>query len=78
MKRYALIIDHESCWGCKTCEVACKHENHTPYGIKLISVLEDGPKMVNGKMDFVFLLNMCRHCDDPPCMSVCPEGARGR
>ncbi|MCK5721978.1 MAG: 4Fe-4S binding protein, partial [Gammaproteobacteria bacterium] len=27
MKAYSLIIDHESCWGCKTCEVACKQEN---------------------------------------------------
>lgn len=75
MKRYVLVIDHESCWGCKTCEVACKQENHTSYGIKLICVLEDGPKMVNGKLDFVFRVNLCRHCDDPPCVNVCQEGA---
>ncbi|MFH1481803.1 MAG: 4Fe-4S dicluster domain-containing protein [Pseudomonadota bacterium] len=75
MKRYALVIDHESCWGCKTCEVACKQENHSPYGVKLISVLEDGPKIVHGKLDFVFQVNTCRHCDDPPCMDVCQEGA---
>ena len=75
MKAYALIIDHESCWGCKTCEVACKQENHSEDGIKLIFISEDGPKIVDGKLDFVFKINVCRHCDDPPCVEACPEEA---
>jgi Fe-S-cluster-containing dehydrogenase component len=75
LKRYALIIDHESCWGCKACEVACKQENHAADGVKLISVAEHGPKLVNGTLDFVFHVNVCRHCDDPPCAEVCPEEA---
>ena len=75
MKAYALMIDHERCWGCKTCEVACKQENHAPDGVKLISVLEDGPKIVDGKLDFVFQVRVCRHCEDPPCAEACPEEA---
>lgn len=75
MKHYALIIDHESCWGCKTCEVACKQENHPADGVKLISVEEHGPGLVNGTLDFVFHVNVCRHCDDPPCAEACPEEA---
>jgi len=75
MKRYALFIDHEACWGCKACEVACKQENNSPDGVKLISVWEDGPKLVGGKLDFVFHVNVCQHCDDPPCTQVCPEEA---
>ena len=75
MKKYALTIHHELCWGCKTCEVACKQENMAPDGIKLIQVSEDGPRMVDGRMDFVYHVNLCRHCDDPPCVGVCPEGA---
>jgi Fe-S-cluster-containing dehydrogenase component len=65
MKAYALIIDHESCWGCKTCEVACKQENLAPTGVKLISVWEEGPRIVEGKPEFVFRVNVCRHCDEP-------------
>ncbi len=53
MKQYALIIDHESCWGCKTCEVACKQENRAADGVRFISVLEEGPKMIDGKLGFV-------------------------
>jgi Fe-S-cluster-containing dehydrogenase component len=75
MKQYALVIDHEACWGCKTCEVACKQENRSADGIKLISVSEDSPKIIDGKLDLVFQVNVCRHCDDPPCVEACPEGA---
>lgn len=74
MNKYALVIDHKSCWGCKTCEVACKQEFHVPDGINLIFVSEDGPKMVGDKLDFVFHVNVCRHCDEPPCVEACPEG----
>ncbi|MFZ0451639.1 MAG: 4Fe-4S dicluster domain-containing protein, partial [Desulfatiglandaceae bacterium] len=60
---------------CKTCEVACKQENRTPEGVRLIHVSEDGPKLVEGELQFVFRVNTCRHCDDPDCVGVCPEGA---
>ena len=75
MSKYALVIDHDSCWGCKTCEVACKQEFNAPAGVRLISVVEVGPKMVEGKLDFFFRVNVCRHCDDPPCADACPEEA---
>jgi len=78
MKIYTLEIDHEACWGCKTCEVACKQENRAADGIKLISVLEDGPRMIEGKLDFVFRVNLCRHCDEPPCVDACSEKAIAR
>jgi Fe-S-cluster-containing dehydrogenase component len=74
-KSFSLRIDEESCWGCKTCEVACKQEMKTPEGVKLIRLVEDGPKEVNGKLDFIFRVNVCRHCEPPPCAEVCPEAA---
>jgi len=75
MIEHALVIDHESCWGCKTCEVACKQEHHSSEGVKLIAVAEEGPKVVDGKLTLVFHVNVCRHCEDPPCADVCPEDA---
>ena len=71
MRPYTLVIDHELCCGCKTCEVACKQENDPTDGIKLIHISEDGPKMVDGRLDFVFHVNVCQHCDDPPCVEAC-------
>lgn len=75
MTRYAIHIDQKSCWGCKACEVACKQENRTPDGVKLIYVTEDGPKMVEGKLDLVYRVTLCRHCDPPPCAEACPVSA---
>jgi Fe-S-cluster-containing dehydrogenase component len=73
MKQYALVIDNESCWGCMACEVACKQENLAPDGIRLISVLEEGPKMSGDKPEFAFHVDVCRHCDEPPCVDACTE-----
>jgi tetrathionate reductase subunit B len=75
MNRFALIIDHELCWGCRTCEVACKQEMNTAQGVRLISVEEDGPKEVDGRLEFAYHVKVCRHCEVPPCAEACPEHA---
>ena len=75
MPNYELHIDHELCWGCRTCEVACKQEHHSPDGVRFISVREDGPKLVGDKLDVVYNVNVCRHCEMPECVDACPEEA---
>ena len=75
MNSISIYIDHPLCWGCKTCEVACKQENRAPDGVKLISVLEEGPQQVDGKLEFYYRVSLCRHCDDPPCEAACPDEA---
>lgn len=75
MTRFGLAIDEALCWGCKTCEVACKQENRTPDGVQLIRVTEDGPRQVDGKWHFSYRVNRCRHCDEPPCVDACPVAA---
>ena len=75
MKQYALVVDSKLCWGCMTCEVACKQEMDTADGVKLISVSEDGPKMVDGRLNLLFQVNLCRHCHEPDCIDACPEKA---
>ena len=75
MKQLALIIDHFACYGCYACEVACKQENGADFGVKLIQVGEDGPRQINGKLDFQFDVNACLHaaCEDTPCVYACPD-----
>ena len=75
MKGCKLTIDEAACWGCKTCEVACKQEFDLAEGIRLITVKEDFPAAQNHSPDLVYRVNLCRHCDDPPCEAVCPEEA---
>ncbi len=75
MNKYSLVIEEYACWGCRTCEVACKQE-YNPVeaadGIKYLSVWPDGPKLVDGKLDFVWRVTVCQHCEDPDCIPVCP------
>jgi len=75
MKRHALIIEEYACWGCRACEVACKQEHHQPDGINYIYVNEMEPKSIHGKLDFMYRINVCKHCDSPSCAKACPEQA---
>ena len=75
MTALGIYIDEQACWGCKTCEVACKQEMEAPIGVKLIGVGEDGPKIVDEALAFTYRINICKHCDEPPCADACPEEA---
>jgi len=75
MTSFEINIDEQLCWGCRTCEVACKQENRTAAGVRLIAVREDGPRRRDDRAEFVFRVHLCRHCDAPPCVEACPEEA---
>lgn len=78
MTDYRLAIDHPACWGCRACEVACKQENRAPDGVRLITVTEDGPRVAECGFTYSYRVNVCRHCDDPPCAAACPVEAISR
>ena len=74
MTRWAMVADLNRCVGCQTCTAACKHANATAPGIQWRKVLD----MEAGAFPDVrraFVPVGCMHCDDPPCVAVCPSGA---
>lgn len=75
MAKYAYVIDMERCMGCYACVEACKVENNTGRGIYWMYVfrLEMG-KYPN--VNWQFMPRPCMHCDNAPCVKVCPVGAR--
>ena len=75
MTTLGIYIDEQACWGCKTCEVACKQEMKAPTGVRLIEVGEDGPKIVDDAPFFTYRITICKHCDEPPCADACPDEA---
>ena len=74
MTRWAMIADLRRCVGCQTCTAACKHANATPPGVQWRRVLDievgEYPEVKRA-----FVPTGCMHCDDPPCMRVCPTTA---
>lgn len=74
MTRWAMTADLRRCVGCQTCTAACKHTNATPPDVQWRRVLD----MEFGEypdVKRVFVPVGCQHCEDPPCMHVCPTTA---
>ncbi len=74
MTRWAMIADLERCVGCQTCTAACRHANATSPAVQWRKVL-DIESGVFPDVRRTFVPVGCQHCDDPPCMHVCPTTA---
>jgi len=72
--RYGMVIDLNSCVGCQTCTIACKHANDTPPEVQWRKVIDvELGQFPN--VERLFLVTGCQHCANPPCVPVCPTGA---
>jgi len=74
MTKYAFVIDQRKCIGCHACTVACKAEHDVPIGVyrTWVKYIEKG-EFPNARR--YFLVNRCNHCDDAPCVKICPTRA---
>ena len=75
MTKYAMVVDLTRCQGCRACTEACKVENNTGQGMFWMHVFrfEEGT-YPDTRMSF--LPRACQHCDNAPCVKVCPTGSR--
>ena len=78
LKRWGLLIDTTRCTDCEVCVTACHTENGvTGHGrpatdaqwIRKVNLADKR----TGHAQTLPL--MCQHCEDPPCVDVCPTGA---
>jgi molybdopterin-containing oxidoreductase family iron-sulfur binding subunit len=87
MARWGMVIDLGKCTGCQACTIACKEENNVPHGTpdenrnrtasywnKVIAASHGEYPSVNIEM----VPMPCMHCDNPPCVMVCPAKATYR
>jgi carbon-monoxide dehydrogenase iron sulfur subunit len=74
MSSKILDIIPANCTGCKECEVACS----------MIQAGVDDPELSRirilnlNKDDGFYLPTTCQQCEEPPCLTVCPEEAISR
>ena len=72
---WGMVVDLRKCIGCQACTVACIMENDVPEDsfrthVSVYEVLQD-----RGDPAMVMLPRLCNHCDNPPCVPVCPVEA---
>lgn len=75
MVQIGFYFDQSRCIGCYTCSVACKdwHDiNAGPINWRQVKIIEKG-KFPNPFL--VYLSYSCNHCENPPCIQVCPGNA---
>lgn len=74
MPRYAMVIDQSRCIGCMACVVSCKRENDVPpehYRTRVLEIVQGSYPTLTTEMRS----ELCNHCDNAPCVKICPTGA---
>ena len=75
MPRYAMGTIVDLCMLCWACVVACKQEFDVPLGKWRLFITEVYTGEYPNVVGYVLHLPQCNHCDNAPCVNVCPTGA---
>ena len=71
-KKFVMVIDLSRCKNLKKCQSACNHAHHVQDAQNWIKVypMQDAEKTAP-----YWQPTTCMHCDEPPCVKVCPVDA---
>jgi tetrathionate reductase subunit B len=75
--RWGMLIDLRWCTSCKACTASCVAEQKSPPGIMYRPIYEE-ESGVFPQVKRQFTPRLCNQCDNPPCVSVCPNKGEGK
>ncbi|MDY6852310.1 MAG: 4Fe-4S dicluster domain-containing protein, partial [Thermodesulfobacteriota bacterium] len=83
MNGKSFFVDLTKCTACRGCQVACKqwhklpaektenwgsYQNPADLSFITYKLVRYEEQVVNGKLNWLFFPEQCRHCIDPPCL----------
>lgn len=74
-KLYGMVHDETACIGCTACTEACREVNKVPEGVSRLEIIRSEPQGEFPDVSYRFTRKSCQHCENPPCVYVCPTGA---
>lgn len=72
---YTMVIRQNHCVDCERCLEACRSTNNVPAGGYRTAILERSIPTDEGQRERIFMPVLCNHCNNPPCVRVCPTQA---
>ncbi len=72
---WSMLVDTRRCIACQACTMACSMENVSPEGQFRTVVATYVVSTPEGKTGLAVVPRLCNHCEEPPCIPVCPVGA---
>ena len=81
----SIFIDTTICTACRACQVACKqwhdlpaektinvgsHQNPQDLSFDTYKLVRMKEEIINGKLEWLFFPDQCRHCEDAPCLEA--------
>lgn len=74
MKQLGFLIHIDKCIGCSSCRFSCHNEHgHADVFRRKVHDIVENPQIAAHSYQHVSI--SCNHCENPACLSVCPEGA---
>lgn len=74
MAKFAMVIDAGRCTGCGACRIACQMQWQLPPEMAY-NRLEHREIGTYPNVKWEITPVQCQHCDNPPCLHVCPTRA---